>query len=232
MSKTAELFSYFIKVFHFFGLWSTPVLGKWHFRILLVAYSVLEIICFLLIAGSFFDVESFEEFVVSLMYTAGYCWMISCDVNFLNKQPEIEKFMEKLCEVFYENQESLLFVDLACINARKIMKFMAYLETFALNFGIILIPLIYGVLLLPMWKLSDIGGSVEFAMCSLLQILSINFVIIHISAVIILWYCFIILINGYAQFLSFKLRILIATKDIDGRQDMIECIGIHLKLKR
>lgn len=197
-----------------------------------MAYLILEILCFFLIAGSFAEVQNFDDIVVSFMYTVGYLWMISCDINFVRKQPKIEIFVEKLCELFYENDEALPFIDSACIKCIKIVKFMAYLEVVSLNFGIILIPLLFRTLLLPMWKFSDVSGNTGVTLCLLLQALSIDFVIFHISAVIIFWYCLMILINGYAQFLSFKLRTLVSGGGYDGIKDLKECIEIHLKLRR
>lgn len=226
MSKVEDLFEIFSNIFDIFGFWP-----KGSLSMIQIGSFVLCIVLFpILICMEFLNVNNVEEAVITLFYFGGYTYVFSAIFVIWYRRKTVDALLSKISNYFYEDDMALPFISSAIKKAKLMTTFMMTWTTFILSFGIIVVPALLNMLPIPMWKPNLLDKELEFGVFWLYQIFSVLYSLINV--LIFTFMCvLLLLINGYAEYLSFKLRMLVSMPDYSGYLELIDCIQIHQKLK-
>jgi hypothetical protein len=230
MSNVQDLFERFTKVFNFFGLWPKPPLSKTRKHITIASFVIFEVLSLVLIVLSFLQVVTIDDFVLSCLYTVAYSWAIAIEATVLINHERLKQLLTKLIKIFAQDDEALPFIHRAFIRAKFLGQLVIVMTFIVTNIAMILIPMLFNVLPIPMWRPSNVSNDTSFYAYWVYQITCHNF-IIQAGVILVFFFTLIILMHGYAEFLAFKLRYLMAGEGFDGIGELKRCIEVHQKLK-
>ena len=226
MLKVKDLFEIFSNIFDIFEFWPRDSLSMTQ-----ISSFVLCIVVFPILIGiEFLSSNNVEEAVIALFYFGGYTYVFSAIFVIWYRRETLEKLMSKMAEYFYEDDIALPFISIAVRKANMMANFMMTWTTFVLSFGSIIIPAFLNILPIPMWKPKFFDKDIEFGIFWLYQILSVLYSLSNVG-IFILMCVLLLLINGYAEYLSLKLRMLVSMTDYSGYLELVDCIQAHRKLK-
>lgn len=226
MLKVEVLFEIFSKIFCIFGFWpkgSPSIIQSGSFFLCIVIFPIL-------VCVEFLSANSVEEAVIALFYFGGYTYVFSAIFVIWYKRKTVESLMSKISTYFHEDDLALPFISNAVKKSNLMATFMMTWTTFVLSFGIIIVPAFLNILPIPMWKPNFMDKDVEFGFLWLYQIYSVLYTLSNVC--IFTFMCvLLLLINGYAEYLSSKLGMLVSTTDYSGYLELVDCIQVHQKLK-
>lgn len=230
MKSVEELFEFFKKILQFFCEWPEPTRSATHLRLALLAFIFLKVFPAVLILLSFLQVENIENLTSSFVFTIGYFYIIFFDFYFWINRSKLEQTMKSVTESFNQNEDAAAFANEAIKNAKFVSQILMALTIFAANLVVIFTPAVFNFLPLPMYKpIVFIESSTFHVFYWILQIFSFNYAA-NICVKYGLMFILLILINGYAKYLGFKLRSQIGYQGMESHRQIVHCINIHKKL--
>ena len=138
--------------------------------------------------------------------------------------------MKTVCKQERKDEENLPFVNSACEKVLKVVKILLIAVVLMCFFMSFILPLFFGILPITMWKPHWVNSSIVFSVHWILQFLTVCYAFLE-ESINLLMFTNLILIVGYAKFLAFKIRLLVANKNFNGDENLVKCIEVHQKLK-
>lgn len=230
MMKVEVLFDIFSNIFKIFGFWPNNSMSRIQKIFLFGNFVIFVINSIILIGLTLLDVKKIGDVVITLFYLIGYCYVVSNIFVIWYHRDKLQNLMLNIRENFYEDNLVLPFVFVSIKRAFLMTKVMMTWTAFVLNFGIILTPSILKFLPIPMWMPEFLDKDLAFGVYWAFQIISVNYTLANV-AIFVFMCVLLLLINGYAEYLSFKLRTLVSYSNYSGYLELVECVQIHRKLK-
>ena len=230
MLRVEVHFKIFSDIFNFFGYWPLRPLTKLEKVLMIGSFVFCIILPGLLIGLSFPKANNVEEFANTMIYFFSYCYVCSEIIITWYHREKIKSLTSKMIEYFYNNDEAVPFITCAVVNVKWMSTLMMTATMFIFCFLTVIIPAFWTVLPIPMWKPKFLDDDITFGIYWLIQIYSIMYSIGSIATFSFMC-SFLVLINGYAEYLRYKLRMLASTRDYSGYLELVDCIQVHRKLK-
>jgi hypothetical protein len=207
-----------MKYFKFYGIWNYTSIK--HRVIALITFIILQLSCCILVILSFANIRDISDFTRCMIYTSIYTISCASAINIYVKQNEIQELFDEMSEIFNENMEH------GIKRCNRMYNITIRLTFVILTAGNVIGPLINGRLDVPFYMLSDFDEL--FYVIWPLQASSM-FYTIFLSVLSVELMCnLLIIMHTYVQ--SFQTKL----KDLKGDNELeiIECIRMHLNIKR
>ena len=231
MTKVEDVIRLFRGIFHILGIWPIGQLKKWHRRIAISAFFLLQIFPLIMCSLSLLQVKSVEDFSRAIIYIISFSWVGFFTISFYKLIPKVKEFISELSKTVYEDDNAESFVDEASTKALKITKFVIFCEFCTANIASFVIPMVFDCLPFPMWTPNWANSTAIFSIYWIIEWLAFNYTA-QIVNIFFFSFAILVIINGYGKFLNVRLSMLVSTEDHDGYPDLVKCILAHQKFKK
>lgn len=230
MLKVQVLFEIFTNIFRIFGFWPDRSCSRIKKCLFFGYFAAFVLLSIGLIFLKLLTAGNVEELVLGMFFLMGYCYTVGSISGVWYHRDLLDDLMSLITESIDNDELAVPFLS-ATVHKSKVMASIIMTWTaFVLNFGIILVPAVMDSLPIPMWMPDFLDLDTSFGAYWIFQILSVNYTIGNVG--IFVYMCVLLMvINGYAEYLSWKLRNLVSRKDYSGYLELVDCIQAHRNLK-
>ncbi|KAG5669047.1 hypothetical protein PVAND_016948 [Polypedilum vanderplanki] len=232
-TKIEKLFQFFILKYQFFGLWpASENQSKYHKVMIISAILLLSILPTILMLFRFTQKSTIEEFMMNLLFAGAFVGQFIVNFRIRFNRQKMVNFVKNFLETVIEQQLAVPYIFLACDKAQKLVNFMTALILITINVQMIVMPLAFGILPIPIFQSSWTVSGIGFGFLWLYELLFYNFAFLTLYN-ILFSFVIVMLMTAYAEYLSSELQELSSGSGwMNGYKELINCIQIHIHLKK